>query len=33
MADAAAKVGSIETQAGESNALADVMQGLTGYTT
>jgi hypothetical protein len=33
MADAAAKVGSIETDAGNSNALADVMQGLTGYTT
>jgi len=33
MADAAAKIGSIETDAGNSNALADVMQGLTGYTT
>lgn len=33
MADAAAKVGSIKTDAGNSNALADVMQGLTGYTT
>lgn len=33
MADAAAKIGSIETEAGNSNALADVMQGLTGYTT
>lgn len=33
MAEAAAKIGSIETDAGNSNALADVMQGLTGYTT
>jgi hypothetical protein len=33
MADAAAKIGSIETASGESNALADVMQGLTGYST
>lgn len=33
MADAAAKIGSIETEAGNSNALADVMQSLTGYTT
>jgi hypothetical protein len=33
MADAAAKVGGVQTQGGESNMLADVMQGLQGYTT